>query len=125
MPAPKTQFGHLQTVAIGSFGATHLKQHAAIASRIVRIAGHPHSGWRGAIPQDHDVVELEFSFSVMDDGGGNLLLVYGSLDKRYAADSWHETIEEAFDCAEESFGIKRQEWSGPCQPSKGAPRGPR
>lgn len=77
------------------------------------------------MPEDREVVELEFSFAVTDDGGSNFLLVYGSLDKRYAADSWHETIEEAFDCAEDSFGIKRQEWLGSSQAFHRTPRSPR
>jgi hypothetical protein len=93
------------------FGATQLKQYAAIPRRIVRVVGHPHSGWRGAVPEDSEAVEVEFTFAVTDDGSGNFLLVYESLDKRFAADSWHETIEEAFACAEESFGIRRKEWS--------------
>jgi len=60
--------------------------------------------------EDHEAVELEFTFSGTDDGSGTFLLVYESLDKRFAADSWHETIEGALACAEESFGILRKEW---------------
>ena len=88
-----------------------MKTYAAIACRRVRIAGHPHSGWSSADPGDPHSFELDFRFSVIDDGNANYLLTYSSLDNRYAADTWHETLEEALFVAEEVFGIKRNEWA--------------
>jgi hypothetical protein len=73
--------------------------------------GEPHSGWGGADPEDPSAIEVEFSFAVTTDGNQNYLLVYHSTDGKYAADSWHETVEEALECAQESFGIVANEWS--------------
>src|SRR5437870_2048894 len=89
------------------------KSHVTIARRRVRIAGHPHSGWSAAEVNDPHAVELDFCFDITDDGNGNYLLVYSSLDRQYAADSWHETIAEAVACAHETFGIESTEWSQP------------
>jgi hypothetical protein len=88
-----------------------VKSYATIASRRVRIAGYPHSGWSAAEPADPDSFELDFRFSVTDDGNANYILAYSSHDNRYAADTWHETLEDAFACAHEDFGIERTEWS--------------
>jgi hypothetical protein len=90
-----------------------MKSYATIARRVVRILGHPNSGWSPADVDDDNALELEFRFEITDDGGTSYLLVYQSLDGRYAADSWHETIEEALVCAEESYGITRSEWVMP------------
>ncbi|MGM9485888.1 hypothetical protein [Ideonella sp. YS5] len=84
-----------------------MKSYATIARRVVRILGHPNSGWSPADLDDDNALELEFQFEITDDGNKNFLLVYRSLDGRYAADSWHETLET---CAEESFGITQSEW---------------
>jgi len=90
-----------------------MKLYATIARRLVRILGHPNSGWSPADVDDDNATELEFLFEITDDGSKNYLLVYRSLDGRYAADSWHETMEEALVCAEESYGITRSEWVMP------------
>ena len=88
-----------------------MKTFAHIPSRLVTIAGHPNSGWSSADEGTPGSFELEFSFQVTDDGGGNYLLVYASLDGRYAADTWHETLDSALAEAEEQFSIERSEWS--------------
>ena len=90
-----------------------MKLYATIARRLVRILDHPNSGWSPADVDDDNATELEFRFEITDDGRKNYLLVYRSLDGRYAADSWHETMEEALVCAEESYGIARSEWAMP------------
>lgn len=87
-----------------------MKTYAHIASRSVRISGHPHSGWRAADPNEQDAKLVNFRFSISDDGSGNFLLAYSSLDNAFAADSWHETIDEAYRLAEEMFDIKRSDW---------------
>jgi hypothetical protein len=88
-----------------------MKSFATIASRMIRIIGHPNGGWSPAEPDDDTAVGLEFRFEITDDGNKNFLLVHQSLDGRYATDSWHETLEEAYAWAEASYGIERSEWS--------------
>ena len=84
---------------------------ASIARRPVRIAGEPNSGWSPADPDDLNAREVEFSFSITTDGNANWLLLYASSDGRYAADMWHETVEEAMAAAEASFGVQPGEWT--------------
>ena len=87
-----------------------MKVFASVPSRLVTIAGQPNSGWSSADEGTPGSFELEFRFQVTDDGGENYLLVYSSLDGRYAADSWHATLQEALAVAEEQFGIEAREW---------------
>jgi hypothetical protein len=87
-----------------------LSTYATVLSHALTVEGHPHSGWTCAAPLTADSQQLEFTFSVQDDGGGNFLLVYSSLDGRFAADTWHETLADAFACAESEFGVKSTEW---------------
>lgn len=87
-----------------------MKSYANIPSRVIRILGHPNSGWSPADLDDDNALELAFRFEITSDGNKNFLLVYQSLDQRYAADSWHETVEEALACAEGLFGIAPSEW---------------
>ena len=90
---------------------TPMSAITSIPKRIVRIAGEPNKGWSGADPDDLNAVEVEFSFKVTSDGNRNYLLVYQSIDGKFAADTWHETVEEALACARDSFGIEEDEWS--------------
>jgi hypothetical protein len=83
---------------------------ALIPRRTVRIAGEPNSGWSGADPDDLNALEVEFSFKVTSDGNRNYLLVYQSIDGSYAADTWHESVEDALVWARDSFGIEEDEW---------------
>jgi len=88
-----------------------MKSFAVIPSRRTRIVGYPHSDWRPALPGEAGAIELDFKFEITDDGTGNFLFAYSSLDRSHAADSWHETLEEACACALESYGIERADWS--------------
>jgi hypothetical protein len=88
-----------------------MKSFAIISSRRTRIVGHPHSGWRPALPGEAGAIELDFKFEITDDGAGNFLFAYSSFDGSYVADSWHETLDEAYTCALESYGIERADWS--------------
>jgi hypothetical protein len=88
-----------------------MQTFARIQSRIVVIAGHPDSGWSSADEGTPGSFELEFAFRITDDGGANFLLVYSSADGRYAADTWHETLEDAYASAADQFGIDRSEWA--------------
>ena len=90
-----------------------MKSYASIATRVVRILGHPNSGWSPADLDDDNALEIEFHFEITDDGNRGFLLVQQSLDRCYAADSWHETLEEALACAEDSYGITPAEWMMP------------
>ncbi len=90
-----------------------MKTYAAIKSRLFWIKGYPHSGWRGATKDIPGAIQLDFDFAITDDGGGNFLLAYSSLDGVYTADSWHETLDSAYECAQKSFGIERTEWGQP------------
>lgn len=88
-----------------------MRTFACIEMRPLRITGWPHSGWGAAEDGDASAKVLPFRFAVTDDGGGNFLLVYHSLDGVYFADTWHETLADALATAEEVFGIGRGEWS--------------
>jgi hypothetical protein len=90
-----------------------VKTYATIKKRSIRISGWPHSGWRAAENDDPDGKAMNFSFHITDDGSGNYLLAYHSLDNVYCADSWHETLQDAYSCAADIFGIQMQEWSPP------------
>ena len=84
---------------------------ASIAERLIFIVGWPHSGWRAADPDDPDGKVLPFRLEITDDGGGHFLFIYESLDGVFCADTWHESLEEAFAAAQDNFGITRSEWT--------------
>ena len=85
--------------------------YASIPSRVLLIAVHPGGAWSSADDGTPGSFEIEFRFDITDDGGGNYLLVYSSLDGRFAADTWHETLAGAYECAASEFGIDAGEWS--------------
>lgn len=87
-----------------------MQTFARVPSRIVLIAGHPNGGWSSADEGTPGSFELEFRFEITDDGNRNFLLVYSSVDGRYSADTWHETLEDAYAAAAEEFGIDESEW---------------
>lgn len=86
---------------------------ASIPERLTRITGWPNSGWRATDAADPSSKVLPFHFEITDDGNGSFLLAYHSLDEVFRADTWHETLEEAFVAAEECFDIARAEWKSP------------
>ena len=88
--------------------------HAVVALHAMPIAGSRKSGWWVEDRPDAEV--LPFHFSIQDDGAGHCLLVYASLDGRFAADSWHATLEDAYETAEE-LGIARSAWTVQPKPS--------
>jgi hypothetical protein len=85
--------------------------YASIRSRPVRIARFAHSGWRLADDDDENARELPFEFRITDDGAGEFLLVYRSIDGTLSADTSHTTLDAAFSSAERQFGISRKEWT--------------
>ena len=90
-----------------------MRTFASIRSRQLRITGHPQSGWR-AVDDDENKASkvLPFNFDITDDGTGNFLLVYQSLDGVYYGDTWHETetLDDAYTSAERQFGVSRSQW---------------
>ena len=85
--------------------------YASIPRRSVLIALHPGGGWSFADEGTPGSFEIEFRFDITDDGGGNYLLVCSSIDGRFAADTWHETLPGAYVSAADGFGISAHEWS--------------
>jgi len=98
-----------QTFTHASFMAIYVQ----VPRKIIRISGWPHSGWRATDAYDPGGKELPFRFAVTDDGSGGYLLTYESLDGVYCADSCHSSVEDAMQCAADSFGVSRAEWSVP------------
>jgi len=97
-------------------GVKSLRIHASIHNRQTWIIGWPQGGWRGAAAFEPSARLLPFRFEVQDDGTGGYLLVYESMDGVYAADTWHETLIEAFAVAEDIFGVRLDEWERPRKP---------
>jgi hypothetical protein len=85
--------------------------YATVASHTLAIDGYPNSGWRSVGRDTPGARLIEFTFSIQDDGNGNYLLVYSSLDGVFAADTWHETLDEAVAMAEAELGVERGEWT--------------
>lgn len=83
---------------------------ASIRNRPIWIIGRPHTGWGTAEPAEPGAKQLLFGFDITDDGGANYLLLCFSADGLYGADTWHETLADAYAAAEEKFGIQRFEW---------------
>lgn len=81
-----------------------------INGRPLRITGFQYSGWRMAEDADSNGRVLPFNFSITDDGAGQFLLVYRSVDGSLYGDTWHETMDAAFASAQRQFGISREEW---------------
>lgn len=86
--------------------------YASIHNRPLRVTGFQHStGWRMAGDDDQNARELPFEFSITDDSAGSYLLISHSVDESVYADTWYETLEDAFAAAERQFGIARSEWT--------------
>jgi hypothetical protein len=81
---------------------------ASIPMRLMNVRGAPDLWWfcDAADPQSR---EIAFAFTITDDGNVNYLLICESLDKAYFSDTWHETMENAIEAAEQ-IGINRKEW---------------
>ena len=88
-----------------------IRTHTSVKSRLIRISGYAHSGWKVADPPEGR--ELPFDFAITDDGSGGFLLDYRSVDGTYVNDSSYATLEEAIAGAESCFGIAPSEWNPP------------
>jgi hypothetical protein len=90
-----------------------MRVFSKIASRRIKVGGEQHTGWLpegSTTPLPTPVREVEMTFEITDDGGGNFLLLYYSVDKSVHGDTWHESIEEAKDAARSYFGVEINEW---------------
>jgi hypothetical protein len=86
---------------------------ASIKGRVIRLDGEAHQGWLpgGAVTaKPFPAREVLLDLEIIDDGGGHFLLVYSSPNADFSGDTWHEKLEDAFDQAESTFGIARDEW---------------
>jgi hypothetical protein len=85
---------------------------ARIPSVKVTVGGETHTGWlprHAAEPRPLPVREVEVRIEITDLGGGFELL-YEATDGSGWSDTWHPTLEEAMEVAEEDFGVHRREW---------------
>jgi hypothetical protein len=82
---------------------------------MVRLGGHAHAGWLppdAATPRDTPVIQAHLDLEITDDGAGHYLLSYCAQDAEISGDTWHATLDEAFEQASRQFGIARGEWAG-------------
>ena len=82
---------------------------ASIRDRPTWISGSP-DRWQGADASAPSAKLLSFGFDITDDGAGHYVLVCFSSDAAYGADTWHETLSDAYESATRQFGIQREEW---------------
>jgi hypothetical protein len=75
----------------------------------VSIEGEQTSGWSASDSNASRKILFNFEVEELENDGGFLLLC-SSADKKIYADTWHETIEEAFEVAESEYKISRELW---------------
>ena len=76
------------------------------------IGGETHTGWlppNAAQPRPSPVREVEYNIEIEAEGDG-FTLTYEATDGSGWSDTWHPTLEEAMEVAEEDFGVHRSEW---------------
>ena len=96
-----------------------MRTFASIRDRPAWLTGRPRKGrtyspWGIGDASTPAARPMTFGFDITDDGQGRYILAFYSMDRVYCADTWHETLEDAYSSAEEDFGIRREEW-GPGQ----------
>jgi hypothetical protein len=89
-----------------------MRTFGSIRDRPTWITGEP-NGWRGAGASAPSAKLLPFGFDITDDGADHYLLVCFSICGDYGADTWHERLSDAYESAEQQFGIHREEWGAP------------
>jgi hypothetical protein len=78
----------------------------------VRFGGEEHSGWLppgASWPPPTSVEVAVVDFEIIEQAGG-YTFEYHSRNTRHWGDTWHETLEDALEYAEEYFGIEPKEW---------------
>jgi hypothetical protein len=86
---------------------------ASIKGRVYLSGDEAQRGWLpggASFPQSRSARPVLLDLEIVDDGAGHFILEFRSPDSGMAGDSWHDTLEEAFDQAESAFGIARDEW---------------
>jgi hypothetical protein len=78
--------------------------------------GRTYSPWGIGDASSPSAMPMAFELDIAGDGAGGYHLVFYSMDRVYSADTWHETLEDAYATAEEAFGIRRDEWGPPLGP---------
>lgn len=83
-----------------------------IKNRPITIGGKEHSGWLPAgaatplaTPVCHLLLNLEIQFD-----GDSYLLCYESTEGTVSGDTWHQTLSNAENAAQDMFGIASSEW---------------
>ena len=88
------------------------------------FGGELHSGWlppeaAPPLPRPTHRELLDITIE-QEDGGGGYLLIYEARPSQTCAepvrapcagDTWHETLEDAEDAAQEYFGVRPEDWS--------------
>ena len=76
------------------------------------IGGETPSGWlppNASEPRPSPGQEVEYNIEIEDLSDGFILL-YEATDGSGWSDTWHPTLEEAMEVAEEDFGVHRSDW---------------
>ena len=94
---------------------------ASIRDRLAWLTGRARKGrtyspWGIGEASSPAAMPMAFGFDITSDGADGYHLTYYSMDRVYSADTWHETLSEAYAAAEETFGIRREEWGPPRDP---------
>src|SRR5687768_18474370 len=80
-----------------------MQTFAHIRQRTLRVCGTMETGWWATSSNEPDGRDVEFTVSIVD-SAGHFLLVYQSLDESLFADTWHETLDEAYIAAADDLG---------------------
>lgn len=92
------------------------RTYAAIRSRLLPVISVVRNGGRDSRDRETTTRRLvPFNFDIKDDGGGEFLFRWRSLDGKYDGESVHQTLKDAFGFGEREFGIDEAEWSPPEQ----------
>jgi hypothetical protein len=93
---------------------TILKQ---VLGKQVAFGGEQHQGWltsNAATPRPTSIENAMLDLSILEEGGGGgYLLQWISRNSHHSGDTWHSTIREAEEEAQQGFGIDPSEWSRP------------
>jgi hypothetical protein len=92
----------------------YMATFASIRNRPTWIRGWPHSGWGITSQTAPGAKSLLFNFDISDDRGTGFVLVQYSVDGVFGADSWHQSLDEAFELATE-LGVDPSEWGPPIE----------
>ena len=82
--------------------------------REVTFGGEAASGWlpeKAALPLPTPLERATLDLAIVEAEPGSFFLRWDEPRGRHAGDTWHPSVEEAFEQAELSFGIARCEWS--------------